>query len=178
MYISTNACLMKTSSTNWNAFQGQGEEYQYQYLSLYAGLLFLTGNFFCVVMLLSPSTFFVMCIYLPISLISSTIYMHITSDFDDPLSMFIFQTSTISSFWALLVFYILQLRALKKFYQNQKLEKKEIQMTKVLDSQSDSIVVVRIKPEKVVDALSSLYATVESAKPEDAAAPPTMHTDV
>ena len=129
-----------------------GQECQYQYLTLYAGLLFLAGNFFCMVVLLSPSTFFTMCIYTPISLISSMIYMSETSSFDDKLSNFLFQTSTISSTWGILVFYILQLRSLKKFFQSQKLEKSEIQMTKVLNSQSDSIVVVSMTPAKAAES--------------------------
>ena len=75
-----------------------------------------------------------------------------TSSFDDKLSNFLFQTSTISSTWGILVFYILQLRSLKKFFQSQKLEKSEIRMNKVLNSQSDSIVVVSMTPAKAAES--------------------------
>jgi len=112
MYVSTNACLMQTAKTNFNSFEGLEKEEVRTYLTLYAGLLFLAGNFFCMVILLSPSSFFTMCIYLPISLISGTIYMKETSSFDNTLAVYLFEICTISSLWAILVFYILQLRAL------------------------------------------------------------------
>ena len=44
------------------------------------------------------------------------------------------------------LFYILQKRELKRFYEQEEAVKKEQQMTHILDNQSDSIVVIR-KPE-------------------------------
>jgi len=52
-------------------------------------------------------------------------------------------------------------------------------MTKVLDSQSDSIVVVRLQPEKAAEAgVQALYGTHDPKPDEEAKEPPKMYANV
>ena len=88
----------------------------------------------CFIILLSPSWFFTLFIYVPIGVGASVTQMKVFGDFEDKVSLQIFIVNAILWFFGPVAFHVLQSRQLRRFFEVQSSFNKQVQLMEVLNS--------------------------------------------